>query len=415
MKQKILIISATFPPLPGVGGRRWAKFAKYLNRSGEEVFVLTSKVSKEATSPWDEDIKGLKITRIPVWSPFFSNSKSAFVQKVFYKLGNLIIPFLTKGSIYDKTLLAKSKIINSASKIIEHNNVDTLIISGAPFRTLWYGTFLKKKYPAITFIADLRDPWSWGNRAYGFDALSPQRRAFEKKLEQEVVESADRITAPGDPMVNQLKLLYPNHQDKISLLPHGFDLDEIAINKKSPNPKKIKLIYFGTLYEALEDHFEGLAEVFAKYPNQFALTIYSSTQRYKEIFEAYGVESMVNYFTPLPTKLLFEEVSKMDYALLFKLKHYGADNISTKYYELIASKTSILLLGPEGQASRLITANNLGHHFPVKRIVSAFSLLAERKLDLNYNSNFDVDEFSFQNITENLLEMINQKHEETTH
>ena len=48
-KQHILLISYTFPPHPGIGGRRWAKFSKYLSKLNYIVHVI------HVANPFDED------------------------------------------------------------------------------------------------------------------------------------------------------------------------------------------------------------------------------------------------------------------------------------------------------------------------------------------------------------------------
>ena len=54
--KKVLIIAYKFPPAHGVGGRRWAKFAKYLAREGYEVYVITSKFPSGDIS-WEDDVQ----------------------------------------------------------------------------------------------------------------------------------------------------------------------------------------------------------------------------------------------------------------------------------------------------------------------------------------------------------------------
>jgi hypothetical protein len=42
-EKTILIICYGFPPFPGIGGRRWAKFSKYLSSYGFNINVIASK------------------------------------------------------------------------------------------------------------------------------------------------------------------------------------------------------------------------------------------------------------------------------------------------------------------------------------------------------------------------------------
>lgn len=405
MPNRILIISMTFPPFPSVGGRRWTKFAKYLHRAGEEVFVLAGEAPKGAKSSWDKDIRGLNITRKKIFHPLYSQHSNPLIRKMMFKVGQILLPLVINGSIHDKMVLAKRQVLEAAAQIILEKKIDTLIITGAPFRALYWGTFLKKQFPKIKFIADLRDPWSWGHRAYGYDTLSESRRAFERKLEGEVLHSADQILVPGAPMLNKLKENYPAQKNKISVLPHGFDREEIFLNKVE-NDSGLKLVYFGTLYRGIAPHIHALAQIFARYPKRISLDIYSSTHNYQEIFAEHQVTNQVRYHSPLPTRQLFERVSTADFALMFKLLDYGHDNISTKYYELIASQTPILLLGPKGKASELVADNHLGIHLPVEAIVKGIEGILEGKKKLFYNKTFDTGKYDYEQLTQELIKLI---------
>ena len=65
--EPILIISHTFPPYKGIGGRRWAKFAKELARRGHPVHVVHSAGSEDLMgSLWTDDADRPGITAHPL-------------------------------------------------------------------------------------------------------------------------------------------------------------------------------------------------------------------------------------------------------------------------------------------------------------------------------------------------------------
>ena len=69
MNKKVLIVCYSFPPYPGIGGRRWAKFSKYIKLLGTEVFVISSKNPFNEKSNWTTDIEGINVTRLPLIYP----------------------------------------------------------------------------------------------------------------------------------------------------------------------------------------------------------------------------------------------------------------------------------------------------------------------------------------------------------
>ena len=63
----ILLICHGFPPVRGIGGRRWAKFAKELARRGYTVHVIRSAGSKgRMDSLWSEDTRHEGIVHHPL-------------------------------------------------------------------------------------------------------------------------------------------------------------------------------------------------------------------------------------------------------------------------------------------------------------------------------------------------------------
>ena len=60
--KKTLLLCWDFPPNDGIGGRRWAKMAKWLLKSGHEIHVIKSKSKVgNQNSVWLSDVKSDQI------------------------------------------------------------------------------------------------------------------------------------------------------------------------------------------------------------------------------------------------------------------------------------------------------------------------------------------------------------------
>ena len=71
-KKKILLICYSFPPFPGIGGRRWAKFVKNLIKEDCELFVIGAEHRMGKPSNWINDVSGSdKIHYHPIRTKFF--------------------------------------------------------------------------------------------------------------------------------------------------------------------------------------------------------------------------------------------------------------------------------------------------------------------------------------------------------
>ena len=403
--EKILIINYTFPPSRGIGGRRWAKFAKNLKRAGADVHVICAEPEPNESSPWDSDVEGIKTYFLKENYPHLEPVPKTIFQRFRNHVVFNFLKVASKGTPYDRALFWKKPLLKKASQIITEQGITKLIVSGAPFRLLWIGTFIKKRFPEIFYLADLRDPWTWED-VYGIEKLSKRKRDFEHEMLTKVISEANMITVPVIPMVENLIALFPAHKEKINLIPHGFDPDEVQVNPPKKVGKKLKLFYFGSLYK-VDEHFRALISTIKAFPDQIELNIYTRRNKYEDWFLKENLSSQVKYFKPIPAKELFIKLKEADFILLFKMAERGKDNISTKYYEIIHSRIPILLIGTPGAASELVVKNKLGIHFQVDEVEKGFENLLNGRNRLDFNYNFDTSEFSFPKITEHLLQKMN--------
>ena len=82
------------------------------------------------------------------------------------------------------------------ARLIETEEIKHIITTSPPHSTQLIGLKLKKKYPGIKWIADLRDPWT---DIYYYDSFyhTPVARKIDANYEKKVLENADRIITVG--------------------------------------------------------------------------------------------------------------------------------------------------------------------------------------------------------------------------
>ncbi|MBA4322070.1 MAG: hypothetical protein C0408_04570, partial [Odoribacter sp.] len=170
---KVLIITYYWPPGSGAGVQRWLKFSKYLPEFGIEPVILTVDPEYAAYPATDKSLQteisnDLKIhktratdyfriykkdkTKIPS-AGFASNSDKGLKSKILrFIRGNFFIPDPRKG--WNKYAFRK------ACEIIDNEGIKIVITTSPPHSTQLTGLKLKKKYPYIKWISDLRDPWT---------------------------------------------------------------------------------------------------------------------------------------------------------------------------------------------------------------------------------------------------------------
>ncbi|HWY37085.1 MAG TPA: glycosyltransferase family 4 protein [Bacteroidia bacterium] len=239
--QKLLIISYYWPPAGGPGVQRWVKFSKYLNRMHYSCHVVTVDEQLASYPAIDKTLEkdvdaAIKVTKtrsfeaLKVFSSVFKKEKvpyagipdkskmSAIGKLALYIRSNFFIPDARKG--WNKYALAACK------KIIEEEKIDVIVTTSPPHSTQLIGLALKKQFPHIKWVADMRDPWT---DIYYYPKLShtESSKRKDKNLEREVLLNADMITTVSA----DLKRLFLEKSGKINagkihVLANGFDEED---------------------------------------------------------------------------------------------------------------------------------------------------------------------------------------------
>ena len=414
--KKVLLITYYFPPSGGAGVQRWLKTINYLPKAGVETIVLTVDPAVASYPQIDESLcndvpSGIKIYRtgtreilslykkvspkkeVP-YGGFANEPNPNLIQKISrFIRGNFFLPDPRRG--WNKYALAKAK------EIIESEAIETIVTTSPPHSTQLIGLELKRLYPHLNWVADLRDPWT---DIYYNEDLYPTRWAKKGNLryERSVLLGADQIITVSE----ECKRLFAEKADvaeKISVVPNGYDtkdfINSTIINKKEkitphsslfPNGHQHVLTpnyltYVGVWapqydLEPLKSLVQGKNDILLRF-----VGVVSDEIR-KEI-ESWGVQtefvSYVNHGKAI------EYMQASDALLLFIPNVPNNEGILTgKLFEYLAAGRKILLFGPKyGDAMRLINECEAGECY-----TEEFKL--EEFLNKPYQGNDNIKSYS---------------------
>jgi hypothetical protein len=405
--QSILIVSFYFPPYPKVGARRWAKFAKYLVRAGYPVRVLAATMDVDKESPWDADAAQIedKVTRlrfqykVPYFKRTYPRSPGTKVRWHLSRYVSKLAGHLGAGNPADRTEIYAKDFLMNCEKIISRYRITTLIFTASPNHLSYHISTLKKKYPHIKFIFDLRDYWTdWLNH------LPPRQYRFEQMMEAETISNADIILSPAKKIIETLQNRYHLKKDSMHVISHAYDPDDFELRGETVPKNKdgvVRLVYAGTLYPELDNEMRLLVEVLKKYP-EIKVTFYSFTKDYAAIFDS--VRNQVEYKSPVGLHL-FNKIALSEYSGLLYLRG-SKDNdrhfFSTKFYDYLPLRLPVVYLGPAGDVSEFIERNKIGFHLiSVNQDLSVLIVESSMKI-----KKFQTEKYSFSQVAKALTDII---------
>jgi len=420
--KKVLIITYYWPPAGGSGVQRWLKFTKYLPKYDWKPIVYTPEnpyfeVKDEALL--DDIPFESEVWKTPIWEPYtlkdkffgkgersqsagvISNKKSLKNKVLNWMRGNVFIPdpkiYWVKPSV--KVLLKK----------IKEEGIEHIVTTGPPHSMHLIGLGLKKAMPNLKWIADFRDPWSELDLLDEFH-LSKSSIKKHKKLEREVLETADVTLTVSETWVEDLKRLGGG---RVELITNGYDAADFELKPKTND--NFIIGHYGllnhlrnpkNLWKALADLCDENTAFNAKLEIHFSGNIDGEVMA--EIESYPQLKEKVKQLGYLSHAEVLAEYNKASVLLLllFNSKS-GIGNYPGKIFEYFAAKRSVLAFGPENSdAEKLIEKINTGMYFSYDRKNLKNEILALFNNE-NYFNFESTEKFSREKLTKELSDLLN--------
>jgi glycosyltransferase involved in cell wall biosynthesis len=376
--KKVLIITYYWPPSGGAGVQRWLKFSKYLPDWGWEPYILTVDPDYAAYPAKDMSLENdiphsarIYRTRAVDWFRFYGNDKSkvpsggfatnrddSFLGKASrFIRGNFFIPDPRRG--WNRYACKK------ACSIIKQEGIRNIITTSPPHSTQLIGLKLKKKFPEITWIADLRDPWTG---IYYYDLFYPSfmARALDSHYERSVLEMADIITTVGPSLAKHFVSKAGGAEEKIRIIHNGYDENDFE-NIPSTTPEKFTISYTGTISESYP------VNGFLKAAGKVIESGYDITIRFtghisdaqKEMFSSLPGNDRVQFFPYSDHKTVIKQMGSSSILLLVLAKDPANRSfLPGKMFEYLAAGKPVLCLGPvDGDTAHILNEGRFGSCF----------------------------------------------------
>jgi len=241
---KILIVSFFYPPTGVTGSLRILKFTKYLPDFGYKPFVLTTSLKtygKKDYSFLNEIDSNVTVNRVDAF--YLKN----YISKLKFLKLNQILSFIDRYFFWpDGSIFWAKKSYKVARKIILTENIKLVYTTGGPFSTHLVGLRLKKEFPQIKWVTEFRDEWTSNPMSKYFYI----RLIYEKNLEKAVMKNSDHIIAISETMKKFFKKYHKLSEDTISTIYNGYDEEDFSsYTLIKDDTKKLKILYFGSLYK----------------------------------------------------------------------------------------------------------------------------------------------------------------------
>lgn len=364
--KKILIITYYWPPSGASGVQRWLKFVKYLPEFGWKPFVFTPKnpVFQITDPSLARDIPPeAEVIHYPIWEPdrFFFRLTGAFgkgarkPKDVVGKgrqsvMSRLITWIRATFFIPDPRICWVRPSVKFLSRYLEQHNIPVIVTTGPPHSMHLIGLALKKKHPALKWVADFRDPWSeWGL----LDDLnvSASVRAKHERLEHEVLTFADEVMATAPSAQKKLAEIGGR---KVQLLTNGYDTADFS-GLKISRGEHFTICHVGVMDERRnpKTFLKAVASMMREDPRFAAKVRIEFIGDVHRSFPAFVssdpvLSKVVSFTGNVPHRELIALYGRASLLLLVLSDFRNAGSyIPGKIFEYLATGLPILGLGPE--------------------------------------------------------------------
>ncbi|HKK42909.1 MAG TPA: glycosyltransferase family 4 protein [Bacteroidales bacterium] len=376
--KRVLIITYYWPPSGGAGVQRWLKFSRYLPEFGWEPVIMTVDPQYAAYPVTDNslvnDIPGsLRVITTPATDYFSIYKKdrsripaAGFANSAENSLKNKILRFI-RGNFFipDPRKGWNSYAFRKACSLLEEENIEHVITTSPPHSTQLIGLKLKKRYPSVKWIADLRDPWT---DIYYYSQFyhTTIARYIDSWYERKTLLNADRIITVGESLKESFCARAGGIEEKTNVVTNGYDESDFKNVRYSPC-SEFTISYTGTLSDAypVQSFLDATAMFISKGKTLKIRFIGTVSPKQTGLIEKTLPENVTSFIPYVDHDSVIKYMMESDVLLLIIPDHKSNRSIITgKLFEYIASGKPVICLGPvDGDASVILRKSGKGKTF----------------------------------------------------
>ena len=372
---KLLLIAYTFPPIPYGGTYRALRLCRGFAKQNITTHVITLKEYDDIPNDYDllkKVPESIYIHRVPIIDPWrrYQRIKNKYIDRCWFKPINKFISFGLRFITFpDHMLFWVPFAVIKAKKVIQQEDIDTVLVSSPPDSSQLVGLILKK-WLKVKWIADFRDP-IYGNVAQ-VNIIEPS--SFLDKLHKKLLLRYDRlVSTAADAIMANTETHFKQLQDKyhcvnIHVIRNSYDPSDFEDVKKGKYPS-FTIAHVGSIYgkrnpELLFAAVKRLASECA--PERLRLQLIFlglGTNTLKDKIQHYNIEQYVKVLGQQSHKQAIETMCRSHMLLLIKATgKWSKGQIPGKFFEYIGSKNPVICIGPtDSEVAEIIQDNSLGY------------------------------------------------------
>lgn len=397
--KKVLIIAYIFPPIGGSGVQRTVKFVKYLPEFGWQPLVVCGDDGEVFKDGYDPSLLKEIPPETKVWRTDFISPLSlrhwihrslrhgsgeetgrqapadklkvqgsgesgsiSNVRKLFRILSKPLSPI--EFPPIDAALYWAISVLPLCLKIIKKEKVEVIYTTSFPYSDHVTG-YLLKRLTGRPWVADFRDPWtknaSAGNTGW--------RGKCDAWIEKGILNYADRIISVTPTYTLEFQKISPRKQDsRFITIENGYDDIDFAPAKADTTyitkNGKILISHVGMIYDGTAlPFFKAVQRLSKEYQSRLSVRFVGGLPPTEQKWvDENPLACLLELNGRLPHNQAVDEMRNADIVLLpIGCGTRWEGHYPGKLFEYMKSGTPILLIGPEGDAARLVSESCTGY------------------------------------------------------
>jgi glycosyltransferase involved in cell wall biosynthesis len=363
----ILLVTYFYPPSTTVGARRPHGLAKYLERLGYRVVVLTA-------GTWGARPAGEEVASEVVRSGDLMGSRLNWRRANFrtWAAGGGGEDYVAGSSRLAQVIVPDVMLVTwlpfalaAAARLSRRRAIDCAVTTSGPESAHLVGLALRRR--GVPWVADIRDGW-------GFESIHswPTRpqAALDERLERHVMTTAGGVTAVSEPIAADIRERFGVDARTVT---NGYDPEEVPARTGSDEllrPDRHSLVHTGLMASALRSPrpvIQAIRLARERSPDVAArlelVLAGPLTAEERELIDAPDLGDQVRHVGNLPRPRALRLQREADSLLLLTSGNRRGE-ATGKLFEYLAAERPILVLGDESEAARIVHEAGAGAAVP---------------------------------------------------